>query len=649
MNRSFRLGRIASFSLGALGSALVVSAATYLPMSDADLAGQAPVIARASVVGSTVELEPVGGDLRPVTLVTLQRLEAIKGDPGDSFVVSLPGGRVGQTGWAVPGTPVFADQSEVVVMLAPLAGHPGRFRLTELGLSKFDLVTDDAGRRFAVRPAFPGGADLVASKRAPVVPGGVAGARDAESFLTFLRAVARGQTPAEVSYGAPVSAQAKWVNLGGREPGDCSPPDDPGSGPPCLWRWYWDTATQPSPNAVLTVNGTQSNLDASDEPKCGTDSICDVKNVATAWPGVASTDIRLSGPSTPGNITINLDATESHDGGNTWNTPIGCTGGVIGLGGPGEGTGPRSYRGDTSYFAITDGTVSMRKSTCNLGYSAATFRSAVLHEVGHVLGLNHPDDSGPPDHTPVESIHSTTQPADWSNAVMHAVIGSFKPDAPQTDDVQAVQFLYGTAPIGPPPTANFTWSPLHPAAGDPVTFTDTSTGGATGWNWNFGDGSAVATTKTATHAFSSAQTFDVTLTAGSLNGSGAITFPITVASAANCDATAPGNLCLDGGRFKVTINWAKTDGTSGFGTAVPLTDDSGYFWFFDNSNIETVVKVLNGCSLGGNYWVFAAGLTNVQATLTVFDTKASKAKTYSNPQGVPFAPIQDTAAFATCP
>ncbi len=62
-----------------------------------------------------------------------------------------------------------------------------------------------------------------------------------------------------------------------------------------------------------------------------------------------------------------------------------------------------------------------------------------------------------------------------------------------------------------------------------------------------------------------------------------------------------------------------------------------------------VIKVLNGCSLNSNYWTFAGGLTNVNVILTVTDTQTGLIKTYINPQGSPFQPIQDTSAFATCP
>jgi hypothetical protein len=108
-------------------------------------------------------------------------------------------------------------------------------------------------------------------------------------------------------------------------------------------------------------------------------------------------------------------------------------------------------------------------------------------------------------------------------------------------------------------------------------------------------------------------------------------------------------LCLGHGRFGVTASWRKSDGTYGDGTAVRLTGDTGYFWFFDAKNIEITTKVLNGCGLTGNFWVFAAGLTNVGVTLWYTDTSTGTVKPYRSSEGSAFQPIQDTAAFPTCP
>jgi hypothetical protein len=111
----------------------------------------------------------------------------------------------------------------------------------------------------------------------------------------------------------------------------------------------------------------------------------------------------------------------------------------------------------------------------------------------------------------------------------------------------------------------------------------------------------------------------------------------------NCTPSATA-LCLSGGRFKVEASWA-TAKDSGAGQAVALSGDTGYFSFFNPGNVEAVVKVLDGCGVNGRFWVFAGGLTNVQVVITVTDTASGQLKTYQNPQGHPFQPIQDTAAL----
>lgn len=109
-----------------------------------------------------------------------------------------------------------------------------------------------------------------------------------------------------------------------------------------------------------------------------------------------------------------------------------------------------------------------------------------------------------------------------------------------------------------------------------------------------------------------------------------------------------GALCLSGGRFQVTTTWRKSNGDSGTGHAIGLTDDSGYFWFFSAPNIELVVKTLNGCPINQNFWVFGGGLTNVEVHMTVRDTVTGEVQEYVNPQSTAFQPVQDTGAFATC-
>ena len=115
-----------------------------------------------------------------------------------------------------------------------------------------------------------------------------------------------------------------------------------------------------------------------------------------------------------------------------------------------------------------------------------------------------------------------------------------------------------------------------------------------------------------------------------------------------CVANAT-TLCLNDARYKVQSQWFTPDGASGPGRVIPLTGDTGAFWFFSSENVEMVIKVLDGCGVNSHYWTFAGGLTNVNVVLTVTDTQSGAVKTYTNPQGTPFQPIQDTSAFASCP
>ena len=91
-------------------------------------------------------------------------------------------------------------------------------------------------------------------------------------------------------------------------------------------------------------------------------------------------------------------------------------------------------------------------------------------------------------------------------------------------------------------------------------------------------------------------------------------------------------LVLNNSRFTVEVTWSTTDAT-GKGTPVPLSSDSGYFWFFEPTNLELVVKVLDGRTVNDHFWVFYGSLTDVQFTLTVTDTVTGAVKLYQGQGG----------------
>jgi len=117
-----------------------------------------------------------------------------------------------------------------------------------------------------------------------------------------------------------------------------------------------------------------------------------------------------------------------------------------------------------------------------------------------------------------------------------------------------------------------------------------------------------------------------------------------------CDADDT-TLCLSDERFRVSVVWRTPAGDTGVGQAVTFTEDTGFFWFFDDANLEVMVKVLDACELPAfeSFWVFFAATTNVDFTVTVVDTVSGVIKEYTNAAGEAAEPVQDTVTFETCP
>lgn len=108
--------------------------------------------------------------------------------------------------------------------------------------------------------------------------------------------------------------------------------------------------------------------------------------------------------------------------------------------------------------------------------------------------------------------------------------------------------------------------------------------------------------------------------------------------------------CLLGGRFEVKVQWTTSTDTGAaqvmsFGPERTESNESVFFYFFNPANFEMGVKVLDGCGLGGNFWIFVSGLTNQGYTVTVRDTQTGRVKTYSNPLGLYPTTVGDTSAM----
>lgn len=105
----------------------------------------------------------------------------------------------------------------------------------------------------------------------------------------------------------------------------------------------------------------------------------------------------------------------------------------------------------------------------------------------------------------------------------------------------------------------------------------------------------------------------------------------------HCEAAAD-RLCVLDDRFAVEVGFIDPKGESGEEQAAEVipsltTEKTGFFWFFNPSNIELAVKMLDGRALNGKFWLLYGGLSDVEYKITVTDTVSRGTKTYRNEAG----------------
>ena len=120
-------------------------------------------------------------------------------------------------------------------------------------------------------------------------------------------------------------------------------------------------------------------------------------------------------------------------------------------------------------------------------------------------------------------------------------------------------------------------------------------------------------------------------------------------SVAPCVADAT-TLCLANGRFRARAVRRDFAGEMGAAGVVPLTGDSGYFWFFAPGNPEVLLKVVDACGLPGfeNFWAYSTGLTNVEVELEVVDTLSGARRLVRTALGETYGPLYDSGSFQVC-
>lgn len=101
-------------------------------------------------------------------------------------------------------------------------------------------------------------------------------------------------------------------------------------------------------------------------------------------------------------------------------------------------------------------------------------------------------------------------------------------------------------------------------------------------------------------------------------------------------------LCLADDRFRVVVTFQQGN-LGGVGTALPLTGDSGLY-FFDQDQVEAVLRILDGRPVNGRFWVGLGTLSSAATTAAVLDSVRATFKSYVSPAGQRLR-VLDTGTF----
>ncbi len=293
--------------------------------------------------------------------------------------------------------------------------------------------------------------------------------------------------------------------------------------------------------------------------------------------------------------------------------------------------------------------------------SKIDLRRVALHEIGHSLGLDHPDEA-----TPAQSV----------SAIMNSHVGNL--DTLADDDIQAIQSLYG--PPGVPVNNNFANATVIPSFSGPLTVTGYNTNatkesgepnhaGNTGgrsvwWKWTPGSsGTATIDTRgsyldTTLAVYTGANLANLTVVASndditrgtvqassvSINVTGGTTYMIAVDGFNNHDNDATDTSGADNAGIKLNFTYTGVAGTAPSILTQPLpaavnvggsasftvsasgTDPLSYQWLFNGSPISGATSATYSISNaqtsnGGTYSVTvsnaAGSVTSNGVTLTV--------------------------------
>ena len=363
--------------------------------------------------------------------------------------------------------------------------------------------------------------------------------------------------------------------------------------------------------------------------------------------------IILMGGVTNNPTRMTNDTWRSTDGGAHWtcmNASSGWTaryyhtsvampdGSIVLMGGNDDSqSGTNTPRNDT--WRSTDNGSTWTRLSESVGWSARSSHTSVAMPDGSIILMGGGDPGArndiwrlqPAGSSLQNPSHAFTTPGTYTVTLQASNAGGY-------DSTRLTDYITVTvAPVAP--TAAFSGTPTSGTAPLAVQFNDTSTGSPTVWNWSFGDGAWHNTTdaaeRNATHTYTAAGTYTVSLTASSAGGSDTSTRAdyITI-SAAPVPPVANFIANRTSGTAPLAIQF--NDTSTGSATAWNWSFGDGAW---HNTTDAAERNVTHTYTAAGTYTV----------SLTVDNAAGSDTLSRSGYVTVTAAPVAPTAAFSGTP